>query len=309
MRQRLRRSRKARRIAKKRGEDPSYIPRTKKFHFKTSTPLALSTSHDAVTGYPTTQLDSAGIRTFTVRMNDMLNVWQDGFATPPDGFNHVKDGYTKFYTIGGKVSFNFDMINVAGYKLYMLLHNTVDPLSDLREGVEGPFGSGDEWLGYSAAAGAFVNDAAAATWRNQIQTILEEKVSKKLVSTHWLQRGDGYNSVGTISLKYKPHILDPDRGKIMDDDNEVYATLGTFGRQVERAPINVDFISIILIPTADPYNIAFMKNQTAMVWGKVNLSQIVVAINDEDAIATARAVAIYGQRQGLPGEAENPDLP
>lgn len=298
MKQRIHSRKINRRRAKRKGVNPSIVPRKKKFLFRTQTPLILKNTHDA-NGYPQDSLISGGISSFSVRVNDLKKPWETGTASA-NGWNHVSSSFLKWYTIGAKVKFNFDMVNVAGYKLYMLLGNYASFEDDIKYGSKAV----PNWTGFTSAAGSFVSETNAKFFRNQIQTALDSRISKKLISSHYLQRGDGYHSVGTLSLKYNPHYLDPDRGSVMDDDNQGYATGGNPGIETTASPAAVDYIHIILVPTTDEYNEEFMKSTTAMVFGQLYLEQICVAVNPDTQIAMNREISTQVEQTGVFADGE-----
>lgn len=264
----------------RKGVDPSYTPKKKKFHFKTATDAAISNYYTA--SLANTRTTDGGIKYFTVNVNNLANVWnQSVTAISADGFDHVAPNYNEFYTIGGRVTYSFDMINTAGHKLYMFCSNTDNPIDDLNIATD------STQLAQADPAG----QVAQTLYRREVITALEERVSKKLVSTHWLQRGDGYHSIGRISLNYKPHWLDPSRGKLFDDQNGGWATTTTRSGNWDtwnttiNAPTKRDYIHIILVPVSEQYIEEFQGDATAMVWGKVHLSQIVIACLSDTATA------------------------
>lgn len=262
----------------RKGVDPSYTPKKKKFHFKTATDAAISNYWTA--SLPNTRTTDGGIKYLTVNVNNLANVWgQSIAAVPADGFERVASTYNEFYTIGGRVTFSFDMINTAGHKLYMFCSNTDNPIDDLNVATD------QAELAQADPLGA----AAQAFYRREVVTALEERVNKKLVSSHWLQRGDGYHSIGKISLNYKPHDLDPSRGKLFDDANGGWATTTSRTGVWDNWTVNIvqptkmDYIHLMLVPVAEQYLEEFQGNNTAMVWGKLHLSQIVIACFSDSA--------------------------
>lgn len=265
-------------VAKRMGHDPSYTPRKKKLHFKTAADAALQIGFTS--GFPTSRAIDGGIKYFSININNLKDVWgSESGNQSADGFFDVATDFNEFFTIGGRVTFSFDMINTAGCKLYMLC----SPDSDWTDQL--PISTDTATIAAADPGG----EIAQKFYRKEIITFLEERVDKKLVAQHWLQRGDGYHSIGKLSLNYKPLWLDPSRGKIFDDSNSDYRTTtlrtGTWDNfsVTANASNKNDYIHIILVPNSDEYNETFQQSDTAMVWGKIHVSQIVMAsLNDTD---------------------------
>lgn len=287
-----------RRVTRRKGTDPSIVSKKKKFVFNTSISHFQRVYHQLVgatePGLPTTNddvvagagLGDGGIRIFTFHWNDLLQPFPDSPNKHADGFAHIEQDYSQFYTIGAKATFAFDMREVAAYKLYMITTHT-----------NNLWNATDITPNFTTAGNAEVT-------RKALQNFLDEKADKTNMSSHWLQRGDGYNSVGKISLRYSPRKFDPDRGNILDDENAGYATKGGKYRPVipgptiglADSPDNIDYCHIVFLPVARSYMQAYMGNPAgsspiaAMVWGKLFLQQIAVGVNTEASLQTQRDI-------------------
>lgn len=298
-----------RKVNRRKGTDPSVVSKKKKFVFNTSISHFHRVYHQVVgspdPGLPETNDDAyagvgngdGGIRVFTFAWNDLLSPFPDVPTKQADGFANVEQDYSMFYTIGGKATFAFDMREVAAYKLYMISTHTNNIWS-----------ATDITPNFTTAGNAEIT-------RKKLQNYLDEKADKTNMSSHWLQRGDGYNSVGTISLKYSPRKFDPDRGPILDDENNDYATKGGKYRPVipgptiglADSPNNLDYCHVIFLPVARSYMQAYMANPAgspnlaAMVWGKLFLQQIAVGVNTEASLEAYKDVdadiEVDGKRQ------------
>lgn len=282
MKQRLYKSKRAKRRARRKGRDPAYSPKKQKFVALSEDRLWMGVTHSPETGNPTTNNTDGGIRFFTFRWNDIRHPIQ-GSTKSSEGFAKIAPDWEKFYVIGAKARFDFDMREVAPYKLYMITHQNAN-----------------FWIS-AGITPDFTTDSLAEGTRAALLAYLERVADKKNMSSHWLQRGDGYNSVGSVSLKYKPKLFDPDRGNILDDDNEEYAVKGERWRAASsssalgnsQSPTDVDYCSIILVPTSldymtayfatDPNNLGGTLGTVSAVWGRFHLEQIHIAVKNENA--------------------------
>lgn len=308
MRQLTKRQAKRRRPRRK-GIDPSVVTKKRKYLLRTHDSLNFKVVHDELTGLPNDDnvADNGtpaygGIRSFTFKWNDCYHPYLNS-TKQPEGFGEISPDYSVFYTIGAKAIFNFDMREVAAYKLYMFTHQNANYWTSLNLTPD------------------FTTAAFSEATRQNLQTILDEKIDKTNSSSHWLQRGDGYNSVGQISLKYSPKKFDPDRGDIVSDENNQYATRGYKWKNsstaaianVAASPTDNDYCTILLLPVSTEYTKAYYltgtgnPSVTSMVWGKFSLQQIVVGVNTDLSTDVRRGIGGNSERDAVRTDAANPD--
>jgi len=276
----------------RRGLDPAVKPKKKKYLLKFDTDLTFEAAHSTTTGLPTSDDSDGGIKRFTFKWNDCFHPII-GSTAQPDGFADISADFSTFQVIGGRAKFDFDMRECAPYKLYMVTHHNENLWASLEITPD------------------FTSPANAETTRQLLLTYLDKTGDKTNMSSHWLQRGDGYNSIGTISLRYSPKKFDPSRGSVLDDDNLTYATRGnkyvtnlttgtTAGAPAQ--PTDKDYCSILLVPTSSEYMAAYYAGAATSVisflWGKFRMEQIVVAINSEASTRIRSDVSTNAEREG-----------
>lgn len=234
--------------------------------------VAMRIDFDA-NGDPSNQLSNdGGVLAHNLRINNLFNPWGLAGAWTsysdlgPDGFDRIETYYNKAYVWKARVSYAFDMRNCGGCKLY--LSQSADTFQNDHEA----------YAPYTPATTA----AEAGSNRDALMKRLEEGLTKSQRTFTILDKGDEITH-SKLTLTYRPKIVDKDRGKVIDDDNDAYAnTCSNNGLTTPAGPANSDYVNFVLLPYSDAYNKAFMANQTALVWGKVYITWYVCLVSDEN---------------------------